>query len=81
MQAALLQRIGGMMVDLKLLHIDCLEALASHIKEQSSVATPATSSAKLAKQAKAAQQTTPEPAEVTALLKEADNVAAELVYE
>lgn len=68
------------MVDLKLLQIDCLEALATNIKEQASVA-PTTSTAKLGKQAKGVQHPSVEAAEAIALLAEADSLAAELVYE
>lgn len=68
------------MVDLKLLQMDCLEALAAIIKEQASIAST-TSGARRAKEVKAAQPPFEEPAEVASLLAEADKLAVDLVAE
>lgn len=78
MQVSLLQRIAGMLVDLKLLQMDCLEGLAATLDEQAAAGAPQPSTKKKAKAGKAAASM---PEEAAALLAEADALAAELVAE
>lgn len=74
-QAALLQRVGGMAVDLKLLQIDCLEALAANLQEQAAAGKATTIAGK--KKSKLAEGGT--PAEVAVLLGDADKLAVEIL--
>ena len=87
-QPALLQRVGGLMVDLKLLQVDCLEALADNLREQAAAAAAAGGAAAAAavgkKRPPKGKQQQPaaaavEPEEVAVLLQEADRLAGELI--
>jgi len=85
-QPALLQRAAGLLVDLKLLQMDCLEGLAAALREAAAATTPPAAAAgkkhaKKSKQAPAAGGGAAEPEEVSRLLAEAEQLAAELVVD
>lgn len=70
-----MERAAGLLVDLKLLQMDCLEALAAAVKQQ---ATPAGSSSTAAAATTGKGQPGVDPEESRMLLGEAELLAAEL---
>lgn len=71
LQPALLERVVGLLVDLKLLQMDCLEALAAALKQHAAAAQQV----QLGSSKPAA---TVDPEESRVLLGEAELLAAEL---
>jgi hypothetical protein len=80
LQASALEQVAGLLVDLKLLQLDCLEALAAQLAPEGKAAGAAAAKPKAAegKAGGSGSSSSSEPDEVSQLLGEAEVLAAEL---